>query len=82
MKFRIRKRPDLAQDQSSFEPEQPAEVESGARPRWSTAFLIVGSALAGATALALLNRRTIASMRAQIQAQPGRRSAPSDEEIV
>jgi hypothetical protein len=53
------------------------------RGRWSTAFLIVGSALVGATALAFWNRRTIANMRAQIQEQSDMitTTAPIDEEI-
>ncbi len=38
------------------------------RGPWSTAFLMAGSALAGATALALWNRRTIATMRKQMRA--------------
>ncbi len=33
--------------------------------RWSTAFLMVGSALLGATAVAFWNRRTIANLRTQ-----------------
>ncbi len=59
--------------------DQPAP----GRERWSTTFLIVGSALLGATALAFWNRRTIASLRAQIEA--GSAAAPgvprSDQEI-
>ena len=39
------------------------------RGRWSTAFLMAGSALLGATAVAFWNRRTIASMRIQILAE-------------
>jgi hypothetical protein len=53
------------------------------RGRWSTAFLMVGSALLGATAVAFWNRRTIANMRVQIlteTAKPQPR-ANMDEEI-
>lgn len=41
---------------------EPVPVRGG---RWSTAFLIVGSALLGATAVAFWNRRTIANLRTQ-----------------
>ncbi len=58
--------------------------DSGARRgRWSTAFLIAGSAILGATAVAFWNRRTIAKMRIQFPAestQP-RPQAHADEEI-
>ncbi len=37
--------------------------------RWSTAFLMVGSALLGATAVAFWNRRTIANLRVQFLAE-------------
>ncbi len=70
MKFRDRK--------ITADPEFPLESTdeilaldtnsiSFGRSRWSTAFLVVGSALLGATAIAFWNRRTIASMRSQIQ---------------
>jgi hypothetical protein len=39
------------------------------RGRWSTAFLMAGSALLGATAVAFWNRRTISHMRIQILAE-------------
>jgi hypothetical protein len=39
------------------------------RGRWSTAFLMAGSALLGATAVTFWNRRTIANMRVQILAE-------------
>jgi hypothetical protein len=53
------------------------------RGRWSTAFLMAGSALLGATAVAFWNRRTIAKMRVQFLAES---KAPqprvnTDEEI-
>ncbi len=74
--------PGFEQEPEDFEPVEPAAPNTG-RERWSTAFLIVGSALFGATALALWNRRTIANMRAQIQAQPERSipAPPPGEEI-
>lgn len=43
-------------------------AKESVRGPWSTAFLMAGSALAGATALALWNRRTIATMRNQMRA--------------
>ena len=58
------------------------ETPSG-RGRWSTAFLMAGSALLGATAVAFWNRRTIATMRVQILAE-GAKPQPhlnTDEEI-
>ncbi len=88
MKLWSRKRA-AAEEEPGFEQEpedlnwvEPADLHPG-RERWSTAFLVVGSALVGATALALYNRRTIANMRAQIQAQPERStsSPPMGEEI-
>lgn len=61
-----------------------AAPESG-RGGWSMAFLVVGSALMGATALAFWNRRTITSLRAQIDAMSTSSLDPSpnkkDEEI-
>jgi hypothetical protein len=53
------------------------------RGRWSTAFLMAGSAILGATAVAFWNRRTIANMRAQFLAESRRPrpQAPTDEEI-
>ena len=74
MRFRRRKASDNAEEESGLEQEpvdfEPAPPPDAGRHRWSTAFLVVGSAMAGATALALWNRRTIENMRAQIQAQP------------
>ncbi len=54
------------------------------RRRWSTAFLVAGSALLGATAIAFWNRRTIANLRIQLQAQPEQTipGVPEDDEIV
>jgi len=60
-------------------PDEPLPI----RGRWSTAFLMVGSALLGATAVAFWNRRTIANMRVQIlteTAKPQPR-VNTDEEI-
>lgn len=60
----------------------PIETPS-TRGRWSTAFLMAGSALLGATAVAFWNRRTIANMRVQILAESGKplARANTDEEI-
>ena len=53
------------------------------RGRWSTAFLMAGSALLGATAVAFWNRRTIANMRVQILAETSKPQprVNMDEEI-
>ncbi len=53
------------------------------RGPWSTAFLMAGSALMGATALALWNRRTIATMRKQIRTGEDAKgpASMSEEEI-
>ena len=53
------------------------------RGRWSTAFLMAGSALLGATAVAFWNRRTIANMRVQILAEAAKPQPRinTDEEI-
>ncbi len=63
---------------------QPSGTESPqpGRGRWSTAFLVMSSALLGATAIAFWNRRTIATMRAQIQDRSERplpTSLPEDD---
>jgi hypothetical protein len=51
--------------------------------RWSTAFLMAGSAVLGATAVAFWNRRTIANMRVQILAETAKPQprVNMDEEI-
>ena len=67
--------------------EQIAEISTAKpvpnRGRWSTAFLMAGSALLGATAVAFWNRRTIASMRVQILAEAAKLQprVSLDEEI-
>jgi hypothetical protein len=52
--------------------------------RWTAALFLAGSAVMGATALALWNRRTIISMRAQIEALASERREQEGggEEIV
>lgn len=69
------------EDQSEPRPDEPVP-----RRRWSTAFLIAGSALFGATAIALWNRRTIAHMRAEFQAEgrvrPRTAAETGEDEIV
>ncbi len=86
MKFRRSRKPEVAEEAWKPEDESP-ELEPSPREmgrgRWSTAFLIVGSALMGATALALWNRRMIETMRAQIQAQSKLAVPPysTDDEI-
>ena len=52
------------------------------RRRWSTAFLMAGSALLGATAIAFWNRRTISHMRSQLQAKEPVPPPSSDNEII
>jgi hypothetical protein len=63
----------LSRKQDTQDCEEIAETlpkEAGAgRGRWSTAFLMAGSALLGATAVAFWNRRTIANMRVQFLAE-------------
>ncbi|MHB1936886.1 MAG: hypothetical protein ACYCOR_09895 [Acidobacteriaceae bacterium] len=60
----------------------PSEPEAR-RGRWSTAFLMAGSALLGATAVAFWNRRTIANMRIQILSESAKPQLQgnTDEEI-
>jgi hypothetical protein len=86
MKFRSRKTAIAADEPTERMPDTLAPNTATATPgrgRWSTTFLMAGSALLGATAIAFWNRRTIASMRAQIQSgsQTARLTRPSDEEI-
>jgi hypothetical protein len=73
MKFRRGKHAVAAPEESTKQEgsgdSEAVRQEGVGRGRWSTTFLIVGSALMGATALALWNRRTIETMRAQIEAQ-------------
>ena len=64
------------------------DLSESARGRWTTAFLVVGSALLGATAVAFWNRRTIAHLRASLPTEaehgplPGSAAATrNDEEI-
>ncbi len=69
------------------ESTEPDEEAASAPPlpqnRWTAALLLAGSAVMGATALALWNRRTILSMRAQIDALASERREQEDgEEIV
>ena len=59
----------------------PAIEAVAGRGRWSTAFLMAGSALVGATAVAFWNRRTLAKMRVQILAEKPQPRANLDEEI-
>lgn len=69
---------------------ESAPAEDGARSmpgplhgRWTATFVLVGSAVMGATALALWNRRAIIDMRAQIDALASeRRDEEAGEEIV
>jgi hypothetical protein len=70
------------QDPELIDAVPPAEPPPR-RGRWSTAFLMVGSALLGATAVAFWNRRTIANMRIQILAETVKPQprANMDEEI-
>jgi hypothetical protein len=87
MKFLNRKAVAASEPPVEFADESLA-LETGsmlsAPSRWSTAFLMVGSALLGATAIAFWNRRTIANMRSQIQSGivPITPAKPTDEEIV
>ena len=72
--------------QKSRREEVVGTIPSGTgvrRGRWSTAFLIAGSAILGATAVALWNRRTIANMRVQLLAESPHPSPDGqpDEEI-
>lgn len=70
---------------TKYQPESPTPSGgSMGRGRWSTAFLMAGSAILGATAVAFWNRRTIANMRIQFLADSEQPQAPSraDEEIL
>ena len=49
--------------------------------RWSTTFLMAGSALVGATAIALWNRRTISHLRTRIEGEGTAEAAPGDHEM-
>jgi hypothetical protein len=63
----------LSRKHDQYDRQQIATVPSmepiASRGRWSTAFLMAGSAVLGATAVAFWNRRTIANMRVQILAE-------------
>ncbi|HTU51548.1 MAG TPA: hypothetical protein VMF56_13210 [Acidobacteriaceae bacterium] len=70
------------QDREQITAVPPAEPLPS-RARWSTAFLMAGSALLGATAVAFWNRRTIANMRVRILAEAAKPQPRTnlDEEI-
>jgi hypothetical protein len=77
----------LSRKRDIQDPEQipavpPIELPPS-RGRWSTAFLMAGSALLGATAVAFWNRRTIANMRVQFLAEAAKPQprVNTDEEI-
>lgn len=72
------------QESESFEEITGTVTNDSAtkRDRWSTAFLMAGSAILGATAVAFWNRRTIAKIRAQLlaeSAQPRPRVQQNEE---
>ena len=77
----------LSRKRETEDPGQIAAVSPAetipSRGRWSTAFLMAGSALLGATAVAFWNRRTIANMRVQIFADAAKPQprVNTDEEI-
>jgi|GEM_PF-6652683 len=85
MKFRIRRAnpaseaPADPMEESLDLAREPVEREE---LRWSTALLMVGSALLGATAIAFWNRRTIADLRDQMQRAIPTHAPPTDEEIL
>lgn len=85
MKFRSnRNRPAIVEPAISEEQFVENAAAGPGRGRWSTAFLIVGSALMGATALALWNRRTITNLRTEIDAMSASAAnsfSKKDEEI-
>lgn len=58
--------------------QSPSDGHAGSA--WSTALLMVGSALVGATAVAVWNRQTIADMRRQLDLEAGPRTSPSAPE--
>lgn len=86
MKFRVsRSQPDIVGSAVLQEELVTNPGNEPGRNRWSTAFLVAGSALMGATALAFWNRRTISGLRSQIDALSGQSSLPassSEDEIV
>jgi hypothetical protein len=75
-------RKQVTQDREEM-PESLPQAAVPKRGRWSTAFLMAGSALLGATAVAFWNRRTIANMRVQFLAEAAKpqRRVNTDEEI-
>jgi LPXTG-motif cell wall-anchored protein len=83
--------PNLSRRAQAVEPEKKQkenQKDPSTGSAWSTALLMVGSALVGATAVAVWNRRTITEMRNHLllnsgQETPGRIEdrAPSAEDI-
>lgn len=72
-------------NEPEVEPETHTQTPAPGRflNRWPTAFLLAGSAIMGATALALWNRRAIREMRAQIDALSREKpESGADGEIV
>lgn len=78
----LRNQDPLESNREQIDEKLPQEDSAG-RGRWSTAFLMAGSAILGATAVAFWNRRTIANMRVQFLAEAAkpRRVVNADEEI-
>ena len=75
MKFRVRRATAVPEiDADPMEESLALARENPGREdgRWSTALLMVGSALVGATAIAFWNRKTIAEMRTHMQAAAGK----------
>ena len=71
------------QDREQIAAVPPMEPIPSRGRRWSTAFLMAGSAILGATAVAFWNRRTIANLRVQILAETAKPQprVNMDEEI-
>lgn len=60
--------------------ERSAPMEKSAGSAWSTGLLMIGSALVGATAVAVWNRRTITEMRTHLElSSGGNRELASDK---
>jgi hypothetical protein len=76
MKLRFGRRNQESEQAGSLEQEAlESATGSDSGSPWSTTFLVIGSALMGATAIALWNRRTISTLRSQLEpaGRPARR---------
>lgn len=76
-KFLYRRPSETQASQDPADVNMSPQQESRAGSAWSTGLLMIGSALVGATAVAVWNRRTITEMRTYLELNSGATSRHS-----